>query len=88
MNTTAALNNPAKCRYCGMMHGPTCWMLKAIEYHEDGSIKRVEFKTAADYPQTTSAAPSVFRPPDAPANLTGFAGQPAHLQPSNIPRHG
>lgn len=67
MSQTAALNSPAKCPYCGMLHGPTCFMVKAYEYHPDGSIKRVEFKNASDYPQTVSAAPSVFTIPDGPA---------------------
>lgn len=42
-----------KCRYCGTIHGPTCPTIKAIEYYENGIVKRVEFKTNADYmPQT------------------------------------
>jgi hypothetical protein len=26
-------------------------MVKALEYYPDGTLKRVEFKSAADYPQ-------------------------------------
>ena len=39
-----------ECRWCGLTHGPTCSMVKAIEFHEDGeTVKRVEFKGAAEY---------------------------------------
>lgn len=40
-----------KCAYCGSFpHQGICPTVKAIEYHADGTIKRVEFKTANDYP--------------------------------------
>jgi len=30
------------CQFCGLHHRSTiCWRIKEIEYHEDGSIKRV-----------------------------------------------
>ncbi len=38
--------NPPKCPYCGLSgltHPGVCPMVKALEYHENGSIKRVEF---------------------------------------------
>lgn len=39
-----------KCQYCGLFRHPgVCPTVKAIEYHPDGTIKRVEFKTPADY---------------------------------------
>ena len=42
--------NSVKCRHCGGYHGVQCPAIKAIEYYEDGvTVKRVEFKTAADY---------------------------------------
>lgn len=86
MSNTSAIN-PVSCRYCGMTHGPTCWMVKAIEYHQDGvTVKRVEFKTGADYPQQITSVPSVFRSPDGPSGLSGFAGLPEHLQPSSTPK--
>lgn len=40
------------CRWCGMLHtgAGVCPTVKAIEFFEDGTtIKRVEFKTPADY---------------------------------------
>ena len=36
------------CPYCGMIHQSTCPRIKAIEYHQDGTVKRVEFITPAD----------------------------------------
>jgi hypothetical protein len=45
------------CRWCGQYHGPKCPTVKAIEFHPDGSIKRVEFKTANDYPPSLGIAP-------------------------------
>ena len=55
-----------KCRWCNMMHGPTCFLVKAIEFFEDGvTVKRVEFKTAADYPQQIVSIPTTFVHPTA-----------------------
>lgn len=31
------------CEYCGCYHTGVCPKIKAIEYHPDGAIKRVEF---------------------------------------------
>lgn len=31
------------CQYCGMSHSITCPRIKAMEYHPDGTIKRIEF---------------------------------------------
>jgi hypothetical protein len=33
----------SRCRFCGGYHSGTCPRVKAIEYHQDGSVKRVEF---------------------------------------------
>lgn len=49
MNSTADTN----CQYCGMGHTGKCPMISAIEYHEDGSVKRVEFYA----PQPTQQIP-------------------------------
>lgn len=48
------MNIAQKCGYCGFNHANVCPLIKAIEYHPDGMVKRVEFKTAADYPQGLS----------------------------------
>lgn len=55
-----------ECRWCGMMHGPQCPTVKAFEYYPDGSVKRVEFKTAAGYPQQAVSVPSVSTPDASP----------------------
>lgn len=36
---------PAACPHCGMYHQATCPRVKAIEYHNDGTVKRIEFHT-------------------------------------------
>lgn len=47
-----------KCGWCGLIHGPRCPSVKAIEYYEDGvTVKRVEFVTAADYVFTQPPLP-------------------------------
>lgn len=51
------MNSMSKCPYCGLIHAAMCGLVKAMEYHPDGSIKRVEFKTAADYPQQVTTLP-------------------------------
>lgn len=62
MSTTASID-ATKCRWCGMIHGPHCPMLKAIECYADGTIKRVEFKSANDY---TPPLPYTPMPPSPP----------------------
>ena len=44
--TTAADYKSETCRYCGLIHTDPgiCPRVKAIEYHPDGTIKRVEFR--------------------------------------------
>ena len=39
-----------ECQFCGQKHGVRCPSVKAIEYYENGTVRRVEFMTAADYP--------------------------------------
>jgi hypothetical protein len=46
------------CPYCGSLHERTvCHLVKAIEYHPNGSVKRVEFKSSADFRQYEIKAP-------------------------------
>jgi len=42
---TSVTNSPnfTPCIHCGMIHGAICSRIKAIEYHQDGSVKRVEY---------------------------------------------
>lgn len=41
INTMSSM--PLQCGYCGMIHGPRCPSVQAIEYYPDGTVKRVEF---------------------------------------------
>lgn len=53
------------CPYCNAPHLGVCPLLKAIEYNPDGSVRRVEFKTQADWHQQTdqlAGRPQVFPP--------------------------
>lgn len=38
-----------KCPHCGLIHEQRCHLVRAIEYFPDGTIKRVEYLTPADY---------------------------------------
>lgn len=40
---TVPNTNQCPCQWCGMYHGPKCPSVAAIEYHENGQVKRVEF---------------------------------------------
>ncbi|MCS3690932.1 hypothetical protein M2194_004969 [Bradyrhizobium elkanii] len=37
-----------KCQLCGLVHEFKCHLIKAYDYYPDGTVKRVEFITAAD----------------------------------------
>ena len=75
MNSTS--NAAPKCAYCGSFpHPGVCPTVKAIEYHQDGTVKRVEFKTPADYPPLRGTGPwpvTCAAVPAAPARSTGSA---------------
>lgn len=54
MNTSSAV--ASNCSWCGNSHaGVVCPLVKAIEYHPNGTMKRVEFKTTHDWPQITQS---------------------------------
>lgn len=53
---TTGINDSIKCAWCGGFHPNKCPLVKAIEYHLDGSTKRVEFYTPKDYPEMKIAA--------------------------------
>jgi hypothetical protein len=50
-------NVSTACPHCGLYHATTCPLVKAIEYHPNGQVKRVEFKTAMDWPQVQQQMP-------------------------------
>lgn len=61
MTETSSASDEGVCRWCGRLHGYQCPEVKALEFHPDGSVKRVEFKTAADYqPITLAPYPTTF----------------------------
>lgn len=38
------MSMPRQCYWCGLIHGPKCPSVKAVEYYPDGvTVKRVEF---------------------------------------------
>lgn len=41
--TSVLAKNAASCPHCGSIHTTTCPRVSAIEYHPDGTLKRVEF---------------------------------------------
>lgn len=34
----------SECRWCGLTHSGRCPLVEALEYYEDGKLKRVEFQ--------------------------------------------
>ncbi len=46
------MTSTQSCRYCGesVSHAGICPRIKAIEYHPDGSIRRVEFLDNQPFP--------------------------------------
>lgn len=46
-----AIASKIVCEWCGVLHpNIVCHKVKSLEYYEDGSLKKVEFKSASDYP--------------------------------------
>jgi hypothetical protein len=65
----------SECKWCGMIHGPRCPSVKAIEYFPDGTIKRVEFMTPADRsPSIQYYNPWPWQVPQTPSYTTGATG--------------
>jgi hypothetical protein len=51
------------CRWCGLLHGPKCPSVKAIEFEADGiTVKRVEFFAPHDYGPILAPAVAPFGP--------------------------
>ncbi len=47
------------CRWCGLIHGPKCPSVKAIEYYPDGTVKRIEFYSPNDYGTVMAIGPGM-----------------------------
>ena len=90
MNIGSSSSSSPKCLHCGLIHETTCPKIKAIEYHENGIIKRVEFFSATEnyIPYTPMPVPSepwpvvprpvpYYRPwPPYTTTYAGFTPQP------------
>lgn len=64
MNSSGTLTLDDTCRWCGLYHGKKCPAVKAMEFHPDGSIKRVEFFAPNDsYPVLAPPAPVIIGDP-------------------------
>jgi hypothetical protein len=62
----------SNCPHCGMIHQTTCLRIKAIEYHRDGSVRRVELH--APLPIMSQPQNINLRIMDGVANSFGGAG--------------
>lgn len=83
--STANLNT---CEWCGCIHSGKCPQVKAIQYHKDGTVKRVEFFAPNDY-----VAPVVVKPfepsqPRVGVTLTPFRWDTGTAGTSAIPISG
>jgi hypothetical protein len=58
--STSATNS--KCPHCGLIHEMTCPKIKAIEYHPNGTVKRVEFFSIGDQLGPVMPAPLPVAP--------------------------
>lgn len=64
-----------KCKFCGAIgaHPGVCPTVKAIEYHPDGSIKRVEFKCVGDWVMPQFSSPPSWAPREKfPMDMSGI----------------
>jgi hypothetical protein len=66
MGVDGVLSARVSCMRCGGSHAVfACDLVKAVEFHESGDLKRVEFLTAADFaaqqPETPEADQSYPR---------------------------
>lgn len=55
--TGTAVEATEACRYCGSLHVGMCPKVSAIDYYEDGSIKRVEFHAVQNASDATISPP-------------------------------
>lgn len=71
--STSTVPTSQPCQYCSNHHGVRCPTVKALEYHPDGTVKRVEFMTAVDYhplPFTQNGQSGQQTPPSPKNRLT------------------
>lgn len=58
----ATTDSAYRCQHCGLTHDTTCPRIKAIEYSENGAVKRIEFHEPLALPTTIVADTGVPRP--------------------------
>lgn len=46
---TGPKHTTEQCLWCGLIHSRLCPAVKAIEYFQNGAVRRVEFKTETDF---------------------------------------
>lgn len=63
-----------KCGYCGAFHAGVCSRVKAIEYHENGMVKRVEFHAAFQTVNPPDTHGALWRLPEVPTRASGGTG--------------
>lgn len=71
-NASTVVDN--SCRWCGACHTGKCPLVSAIEYHEDGSVKRVEFH---------ASQPTQPEPIDIAQTLVTLANRPGAYRPKD-----
>lgn len=47
MSETTTGETPGRCYYCGCWHQGVCGRVESIEYHPDGTVKKVTFHAEA-----------------------------------------
>lgn len=60
VGTVDVLSVPQYCSHCGMHHAPPCPRVAAIEYYENGLIKRVEYVQPRDGDAVVSGLKKVW----------------------------
>jgi DNA-binding CsgD family transcriptional regulator len=71
------------CPHCGLIHATTCPRIKAIDYREDGSIKRIEFHPPCKPPPDST--PTEDQPSSASSALvTSSNGKVKMLSPTEV----
>jgi hypothetical protein len=71
VHATTDINTPGICPHCGYGHIGTCPKIKAIEYHQDGTVRRIEFHPVAPMVVPADDPVRLIRVPDAPSFTTG-----------------
>lgn len=74
--TSASTANLSTCQWCGCIHSGKCPQVKAIEYHENGTIKRIEFFGYGDH-----VAPIVVKAFEPTLPITPAIGKPIEVKP-------